>query len=106
MSAPFRSFSDPALEQLDFARGQGQLGIGWGHAEIGIVAENALDQLALGWVAGNDGSLTVALGKDALLDVESQVAFPFGLVRAMTLVAAVGENRLNVAAKIDRRLGG
>ena len=76
------------------------LAVGRRHDLVGVVAGDALDERAAGRVAGLDGLL-----EGVGLDVEAELALALALVGAVAGVALGGEDRLDVAAVIDRLRG-
>jgi hypothetical protein len=104
---PRGAFGDPAFEEIFLCGGERAVGLGRRHHVVGIVAENAGDELAVGGFAGDDGGVAgFADGEGALAAVEAEFGFAGGFVRAVAVVAVFREDRLDVAFETDRRIGG
>ena len=72
-------FGDPALEQAFCRRSERLCRLAAGHHLVGVVAEDAGDQLALVGLAGDDR----LLGEGRLADVEPEAGLAVVLVRAV-----------------------
>src|SRR6266567_4743728 len=97
----FRSLGDPAPQQF-FLRGRESLmRLGRWHEIVRILREDALDQLALAWFAGDDG----LFGDRLFAHVQAEFALALVGVRPVTIEAVFGKNRPDVAIIAELRLG-
>ncbi len=101
VALPRGALLDPQLEQRDLPRRQRLAGRRRGHAPLRVLLGDALVQLALVQLAGDDGAFLGAVAEEPGLRVEAEVGLALVLVGAVTLEAVVGQDRLDVAVEID-----
>ena len=96
-----RALGDPALEQILLRAGEFLVRVRRRHEVIGVLGEDAFDELARVRLAGDE-----SLGGDGgLAHIEAELGLALLLVRAVAVKAVVGKNRPDVAVVIDL-LGG
>src|SRR5688500_6660264 len=100
MILPLRALFDPAAEQGDFVCRKLTGGFRRRHVLVGILRGDAVDQLALIWLAGNDRR-HVAGRKRTRLGVEPESGLSLPRIRPVTLEARVGKDRTDVAVELD-----
>lgn len=95
---------DPPADQLDLLRRELFLAcVGWGHTDGGVVRRNAADHFALVRIARDYGKPAVRQRDlSATFQIEAELGFSVGGVRAVAGEATVRENGPYVAIELDR----
>ena len=65
-----------------------------------LSARDAPDQFALRRIAGNDGEMPAQIGFRARFRIQAQLALALRRIRAVARIAAVGENRPDIAVEL------
>ena len=94
--SPFAALLNPRAECLDVARGQRPAGVDRRHPLLRIGVGDALEQLALGWLAGDDHRLAKCAG------VQPEVGFALGRIRPVTPETVLRKNRPDIAVEPHR----
>src|SRR5262245_45222332 len=106
MRSVLRSLPNPLRQELDLLRTQSRAAALGRHALVVVGAGDPLDEGATFGVPGGDGHIAAQVARGSIAYVEPQPVNPalalLG-VRTVTLGAAVGKNRLDVAVKVDLR---
>ena len=101
---PLPALRDPRLQCLDLLRGERAGELRRRHAVARVVRRDALNEFALGRLAGHDDRAVALLR--AGIDIEAQVRLPLARVRAVARKAVVREDRPHVAVEVHlRRFG-
>jgi len=100
---PRGPLGDPAFDEIDLLGGQ-RFAIGRHPRDLFAGAHQRLEQQALATLAGDDRVADVAPFECRVATIEPQAGLLFA--RSVTLVAMLGEQRLNVAREVDRFGGG
>src|SRR5258707_15648653 len=103
MLAPRRAFLDPALERLLLRAGQRAVRLRRRHHLVLVRAENARDQIRARGVAGLHDRHAVLRAIHTLLAIEPQLGLALVRILAVAVVAILREDRLHIAAEIERR---
>ena len=93
---------NPFLDQSSLSLGDGQAGVGWRHPFGRVLGTHPLIDAAGRRLARNEHAVVGPLGEQAFAGVKPHLGLPFGFVRAVAVVAEVGEDRTDVAVEIDR----
>ena len=102
MLLPAPALRDPFDQPFDFLLRQFVSGINRRHAYRFILGSDATHELALLWMAGDDGPAAFAqIGMRMGFGIESQLAFVVRRIRAMADKTFVRQNRTDVAAEIN-----
>ena len=100
MNFPFGAFADPLLEFLDLSGGEA---VAFGrHIFVRIAGLDAAEELGIFWIVGNDG----VIARLQFPQCDFRIIKPqptFGFIGPMTFITGLGENRTDVAIKIDGR---
>ena len=108
MSTPGASLFDPGADQRHLIFFQLELRLWRRHSLPGLLCGDPLVELALARLAPDDGSGSIVVGVESVLQIETQVRLALFLIRSVAGIAVVGENRANVTVEVDlflRRLG-
>ena len=98
-----RPLLDPAAEHRDLRGGQLLAALLGRHAQIGVVALDPVDQLALVRLAGHDRhAAALELGEGPFLGVEPQPGLALLIVGAVAGEAIVREDRPDIAREVHR----
>ena len=106
VTLPAGSLLDPKADELDLLLVQLEPGVGRGHAQGFLPGGDSLEHLAPVRIAGGDSPVSAQVGEGALLGVEAQLVDAGRLVGPVAGVAAVGQERADVAVELHRRLLG
>ena len=101
VALPLRPLFDPALDERDLLGGQMLVRVLVRHAEVGVVRGDPHVHHAVVRLAGNDGEGIVLGGEQTVFRVQPQFRLAAVLVRTVTAVAVVREDRADVAVEID-----
>ncbi len=97
---PFGALGDPASEDVDLLRLQARLvRLRRRHHLVGVLTEDACDEVAAPRVARHDRAHAVVLRRGAFEGVETEVGLAVRLVRAVAGEAVLGEDGEDVAAE-------
>ena len=91
---------DPAFEQLDLLGTELLLLIGRRHPDVGVVADESLNQSTRLRLATHDDRL-VTFREEARFDIEAQISRPLAGIGTVTREARIREDRTNVAVEVD-----
>jgi len=103
VSFPGRSTLDPTPHQVNLLPAQGAPGFSGWHTLGRVGVSDASYQLALVGLSGNNDRDILFNSKQSFLQVESQSCLALFGIGAVTLVAVVGKERMDVTIKIDGR---
>src|SRR5262245_37408411 len=102
MAGPRRALINPLTNRFDLSAGQVPLGFHRRHVVVVFVrSADAAIQLALRALTGNNDRLAIFEAKGSLPGVEPQLGFAGLFIRAMTRVAIVGEDGLDITVEIQ-----
>ncbi len=101
MHFPFRTFVDPAANELDLLVCQRPLRVGGRHA-LGFVGRaDALEELAVRGLTRHDHLVAAAIGEDSVFGVEAELGHALFFVGTVAGEAGIGEDRPDFAIEID-----
>src|SRR5688572_6785590 len=105
MVAPWHTLFDPTTHERDLARCETFTRFRRWHANVVILAADALIQGTLSKIARHNGGRTIAVRQRAIADIQTKVGLAVLGIGPVTLVAGVSQNRPDVAAIVDGRAG-
>lgn len=98
--------SDPIANRGDLLFVENEIRIDWRHPLVGVFGRQAVIELAVLGLTGNDESLAARCrAEQPAADIEPQIGLAHFGVRPMTAVTVVREDRPHVAMKLHRRRG-
>ena len=89
------------MDQLRLVRGEGKARVVRWHALGGVLGRDPTIDFALGGLAGHRDSEIVTFGEDPFAGVETEIGLSLGLVRSVTVITEIGEDRTDVAIEIN-----
>src|SRR5438876_101266 len=106
MTPPLRALANPLLDESDLAGSRVVERLWRRHQVVRIQGRDSAKQFALGALSRNDHGLAVFDSKRAFLGVEPQFPFARLFIRAVALETVIRKDREDVAAEVNRRIGG
>ena len=98
---PLRAVLDPVAQDPDLRRAQLVPRVHRWHAIVLVLGGDAVCELALVQVAGDDGVIAAQIREGSLASVEAKAGFAQLLVLPVTLEAGLREDGTHVAAEVD-----